>query len=217
MHYPTAKLSQTAELLPGIQSQEKGESFEYPCVVPAQILPGRIVGEFGAVHRVKPVLAKQALRSGDVVVRRVNPDCATVFADESLAKDGCSVVLPSANVLVIRPGPDILPEFAAFLFSATPILARLLQASGVETQVAALSPSRLGDAEIPLPPLAAQRRFAAAWRASLRVSASLQSLLEEQARVRALLGDAAFRGDAASRPRGSDAAESRIPAPGNLP
>lgn len=205
MHYPTIKLSQTAELLPGIQSQEKGESLEYPCLVPAQILPGRIAGGFGAVRRTKPVLAKQALRSGDVVVRRVNPDCAAVFEDAVPSKDGPSVVLPSANVLVIRPGPDLLPDFAAFLLSATSVLARLLQASGVATQVAALSPVRLGDAEIPLPPLAAQRRYAAAWHASLRVSETLQSLLEEQARVRTLLGDAAFR------TRETDAAESRIP------
>lgn len=205
MGFRTTTLSQTAEVLPGILSQEKGESFEYPCVVPAQILPGRLVGEFGIMRRAKPVRKEQALRPGDVVVRRVNPDCAAVFSEATPATDNTGIVLPSANVLVVRPGPDLLPEFAAFLLSATSVLARLLQASGVATQVAALSPVRLGDAEIPLPPLAAQRRYAAAWRASLRVSETLQSLLEEQARVRTLLGDAAFR------PRGTDAAESRIP------
>lgn len=216
-------LSRTADVLPGILSQEKGNSLAYPCVVPAQILPGKIAGEFGVVRRAKPILAEQALRPGDVVVRRVNPDCAAVFAKPPPSKEATpsGAVLPSSNVLVVRPGPDLLPEFAAFLLSATSVLARIKQASGVGKQVAALSPARLAAAEIPLPPLAVQRRYAEAWRASLRAEAALRARADAHARFRRLLGDAAFRphdlradvpGDAAFRPRPDDnAAESRIP------
>ena len=205
MGFQTTTLSQTAEVLPGILSQEKGESFKYPCVVPAQILPGRLVGEFGIMRRAKPVRKEQALRPGDVVVRRVNPDCAAVFAEATPATDDTGIVLPSANVLVVRPGPDLLPEFAAFLLSATSVLARLLQSSGVATRVAALSPARLGDAEIPRPPVSAQRRYAAAWSSSLRAETALRARADAHARFRRMLGNAAFR------PRGTDAAESRIP------
>ena len=79
MRFQITTLSQTAEVLPGILSQEKEAVFDYPCVVPAQILPGRIVGESGIVRRANPIRAEQALRPGDVVIRRVNPDCAAVF------------------------------------------------------------------------------------------------------------------------------------------
>lgn len=207
MRFRTTTLSQTAEVLPGILSQEKEAVFEYPCVVPAQILPGRIVGESGIVRRANPIRAEQALRPGDVVIRRVNPDCAAVFDVPlpSKGSDSSSAVLPSSNVLVVRPGPDLLPEFTAFLLSETPVLARLLQSSGVATRVAALSPARLGDAEIPLPPLSVQRRYAAAWRSSLRAEAALRARADAHARFRRMFGDAAFR------PRGEDATESRIP------
>lgn len=194
MRFRTTTLSQTAEVLPGILSQEKGDALAYPCVVPAQILPGKIAGEFGVVRRAKPILAEQALRPGDVVVRRVNPDCAAVFATPLPSKGETSAVavLPSSNVLVVRPGPNLLPEFATFLLSATSVLARVKQASGVGKQVVALSPARLAAAEIPLPPLSDQRLYAAAWRASLRAEAALRSQAEGQARLRTLLGESLF-------------------------
>lgn len=194
MPFPVVKLSSLADLLPGISPQERGEVAAYPCVLPAQIAPGRLVGGFGTMHRANPIREGQALRPDDVLVRRVNPDCAAVFTGMPPTEnaDVPGAVLPSANVLVIRPGPELLPDYAAFLLSATSVLAKLRQASGVGTQVAALSPARLGEAPIPLPAPAVQRRYGEAWRASLRIETALRAQAEGQARLQTLLGESLF-------------------------
>lgn len=219
-------LANVADVMAGIAPSEGDRgACEYPCVLPAQIGPGGLAGPFGLLRHAVVTDETRFLRPGDVLLRRLNPGGAVVFSGSE------GGVLPSINVLVVRPGPDLLSDYLAFLFDASPILPRLLQRSGVESAVSSLSPRRLGEASVPVPPRETQRRLALAWRASLRAEAALRSWAEGHARFRRLLGEAVLRshadgfflaaesripmGDAVSRPRSSDfhdTAESRIPA-----
>ncbi len=194
-------LASVADVMAGIASAEGDRSTcEYPCVLPAQIGAGELVGPFGSLRHTVITDATRFLRPGDVLLRRLNPVGAAVFAGSE------GSILPSINVIAIRPGPTLLPDYLAFLFDASQILPRLLQRSGVESVVSSVSPRRLGEASIPVPPLAAQRRYAAAWRASLCAEEALRARADAHVRFRRLLGDAAFR----PRPE-KHAAESRIP------
>ena len=181
-------LANVADVMAGIASAE-GEraACEYPCVVPSQIGREGLAGAFGVLRHAAITDGTRFLRRGDVLLRRLNPGGAVVF------DGGEGRVLPSINVLVVRPGPELLPDYLAFLFDASPILSRLLQRSGVESAVSSLSPRRLGEAVIPVPPRDTQFRLANAWRASLRAEAALRARAEAHNRFRRLLGEAALR------------------------
>lgn len=196
-------LANVADVMAGIASAEgEREACEYPCVLPAQIGPGGLSGPFGLLRHAVVKDETRFLRPGDVLLRRLNPGGAVVFPGSERG------VLPSINVLVVRPGPDLLPDYLAFLFDASPILPRLLQRSGVESAVSSLSPRRLGEAAVSVPPRETQRRLALAWQASVRAEAALRSCADAHARFRRLLGDAAFRSRLSSF---SDAAEAACP------
>ena len=196
-------LAHVADVMAGIAPSEgEREACEYPCVLPAQIGPGGLSGLFGLLRHAVVKDETRFLRPGDVLLRRLNPVGAVVCPGSE------GEVLASINVLVVRPGPDLLSDYLAFLFDASPILPRLLQRSGVGSAVSSLSPHRLGEASIPVPSRETQRRLALVWRASLRAETALRSWAEGHARFRRLLGEAALR----SHFDGSfHAAESRIP------
>lgn len=181
-------LAHVADVMAGIAPSEGDrEACEYPCVLPAQIGPGGLAGPFGLLRHAVVTDETRFLRPGDVLLRRLNPGGAVVFSGSE------GGVLPSINVLVVRPGPDLLSDYLAFLFDASPIIPRLLQRSGVESAVSSLSPRRLGEAVIPVPPRDTQFRLANAWRASLRAEAALRARAEAHNRFRRLLGEAALR------------------------
>lgn len=181
-------LANVADVMAGVVSAE-GEraACEYPCVVPSQINRDGLVGAFGVLRHAAITEETRFLRRGDVLLRRLNPGGAVVYDGD----DGR--VLPSINVLVVRPGPEVLPDYLAFLFDTSPILPRLLQRSGVGSAVSSLSPRRLGEASIPVPPRETQFRLANAWRASLRAEAALRARAEAHNRFRRLLGEAVLR------------------------
>ena len=181
-------LANVADVMAGVVSAERERAAcEYPCVVPSQINRDGLVGAFGVLRHAAITEETRFLRRGDVLLRRLNPGGAVVYEGD----DGR--VLPSINVLVVRPGPEVLPDYLAFLFDASPILPRLLQRSGVGSAVSSLSPRRLGEAVIPVPPRDTQFRLANAWRASLRAEAALRARAEAHNRFRRLLGKAALR------------------------
>lgn len=187
---PSSILANVADVIAGIASSEGDRSaYEYPCVLPVQIGAGELVGQFGTLRHTTITDETRFLRPGDVLLRRLNPVDAVVFAGSE------GKVLPSINVIAVRPGPALLPDYLAFLFCASQILPRLIQRSGVESVVASISPRRLGATSIPLPPQETQRRLARAWQASLRAEAALRAQADAHACFRRLLGDAAFRLD----------------------
>lgn len=159
---------------------------EYPCVLPAQIGAGELVGSFGTLLHSAVTDETRFLRQGDVLLRRLNPVGAAVFPGIA---DG---VLPSINVIVVRPGPDLIPDYLAFLFESSQFLPRIIQRSGVDSVVTSISPRRLGEASIHVPPRDVQNRLAHAWRASLRAEAALRARADAHARFRRRLGNAAI-------------------------
>lgn len=177
--------------LPPSSRHRADTSIILPSVQPCQLSTSGITGCYGEMVRSGPVDDSIFLRPGDVLLRRVNPDGATVFSDET------AHVLPSANILVIRPTGNVESEWFAFVLSATPFLSKLQKRSGIGTTVSALTPHDLSQAAIPVPEEPLRRALIGAWRASLRVSEGLRILLEEQETLRASLGKAAMRGDAA--------------------
>ena len=188
------KIESLAKVLSGLPPsppRRTGMSLVVPCVQPWQLSANGVTKDYGEMIRAIPVDEDSYLRPGDVLLRRVNPDGAAVFADDA------AKVLPSVNVLVVRPVGIVESDWFAFIFSVSPLLSRLQKRSGIGTTVTALTPRELSQASIPIPEESVRRALVGAWRASRRMSAGLQNLLDEQEKIRAALGLAAMRGDAA--------------------
>ena len=188
------KIGTLAKVLSGLPtspSRHTGMSLVVPCVQPWQLLATGVSRDYGEMIRAVPVDEDSYLRPGDVLLRRVNPNGAAVFADDA------AKVLPSVNVLVVRPVGRVESDWFAFIFSASPLLSRLRKRSGIGTTVTALTPRELSQAAIPVPEESTRRALVGAWRASRRMSAALQDLLGEQEKIQSALGLAALCGDAA--------------------
>ena len=100
-------------------------------------------------------LRKSTLKGGDIMVSRVVSDRIT-----------CAIVPPEfngancGNVIVIRPGKNIVSEYLAHLITMPESQRQLLQRQ-VGSAQAVVNTSVLKAWEIPLPPIAQQKRIAA--------------------------------------------------------
>lgn len=176
-------LKEIASILPGLFPQETRvpEPIVYSAVLPQQLTEQGIVGEFGEVLRDVPCMPEQILRSGDLLLRRLNPEFAVCFTEND------SPVVPSANVYVIRPRHGLDPNFLEFLFSKTGLLKRSLRLEGLKI-IAAITQAQLSDFLIPLPPLDVQQEIGGFWKLAQKRKRLLSQLMEENDRLLSAIG-----------------------------
>lgn len=128
-------------------------------------------------------MKEQFLQSGDILIKRLNPDCAVVFHEHN------EQVVASSNVFAIRAGERLDPIFLAFLLEGSSLMQRIAQRSGIETTVSAVTAQQIANCEIPLPPLELQHKFGALWKLHKQEVKLLRGLLSENGRrLRALCG-----------------------------
>ncbi len=179
MRYIGKTIEQCAEVIPGVLEQKGSDSeyFLYDAVLPNQITSSGFIGLYGKVQRA--FIDKEAfLKAGDVIIKRLNPDCAIVFEDEAVQ------ALPSANIFAIRTLPGILdPYYLAFILESSKALSRISQRSGINSAVSAVTINQIKNCEIPLPPLKQQRKFGALWKCSKERNILLQKLITENNRL----------------------------------
>lgn len=168
-----------AEVIPGVLEQKKtGEGvFLYNAVMPSQLTSGGLTGEYGKIQRIVDSVTS-FLKVGDVIIKRLNPDCAIVFEDEQ------AQVLPSANLFVIRPFAHVLhPYYLAFILENSNAFDKLSQRSGIGTAVSAVTVNQIRNCEIPLPTLEEQKKLGALWRYANKRKFLLQQLISENNRL----------------------------------
>ena len=179
MSYLQKTIAECAEIISGLVEQKDSgaTSCLYEAVLPGQITPAGFIPEYGQIQRV-PTSNMPFLNIGDVVIKRLNPDCAVVFEDETVQ------VLPSANLFVIRPDTYILdPYYLAFVLESSNALNRISQRSGINTAVSAVSANQIKTSVIPLPPLEKQCNLGALWRCAKMRNNLLQELISENNRL----------------------------------
>ncbi len=159
-------------------AKKAGEkAFLYDAVVPCQLTPGGLIGEYGKIQRIADSVTS-FLRVGDVIIKRLNPDCAVVF------EDGEVQVLPSANIFVIRPIVRVLnPYYLAFILENSNAFNKLSQRSGIGTAVSAVTVNQIRNCEIPLPPMEEQEKLGALWKCAKKRNFLLQKLIAENNRL----------------------------------
>ena len=179
-------IGECAEVIPGVLPHGKPNQparYSYTAVQPGQLTADGLDGDFGTVPRDIPCADSQFLRSGDILIKRLNPDCAVVFHEHH------NQVVASSNVFAIRAGEKLVPEFLAFLLEGSSLMQRIAQRSGIETTVSAVTAQQIANCEIPLPPLELQHKLGELWELNKKEEKLLRGLLAENARrLRALCG-----------------------------
>ena len=179
-------IGECAEIIPGVLPHGKPNQparYSYAAVQPGQLTADGLTGDFGTVTRDIPCADNQFLRSGDILIKRLNPDCTVVFHGRS------EPVVAAANVFAIRPGEGLESAFLAFLLEGSSLMQRIAQRSGVETTVSAVTAQQIANCEISLPPLELQHKLGELWELNKREEKLLRGLLAENARrLRALCG-----------------------------
>lgn len=171
MRYPQKTITECAEIISGLVEQKDAEAILYEAVLPSQITPAGFIPEYGKIQRM-PTSDMPFLNTGDVIIKRLNPDCAVVFEDESVQ------ALPSANLFVIRPNSDILDSYyLAFILDSSKTLSRISQRSGIDTKVSAISMTQIANCEIPLPPLDRQQKLGAFWKCAKERNRLLREMI----------------------------------------
>ena len=179
MSYPQKTIAECAEIISGLVEQKDAgaSSCLYKAILPSQITSAGFIPEYGQIQRV-PTYYMPFLNIGDVIIKRLNPDCAVVFEDESVQ------ALPSANLFVIRPNTGILdPYYLAFVLESSNALNRISQRSGINTAVSAVSANQIKNSVIPLPSLEEQRKLGALWLCAKKRNNLLQNLISENNRL----------------------------------
>ena len=179
MKYIKKTIEQCAEVIPGVLDQ-KGSGSEYllyDAVLPNQITSSGFINEYGKVQRAG-IDKAFFLQVGDILIKRLNPDCAVVFKDEAVQ------ALPSANLFVIRPCKDQLDSYyLAAIMESSNAFGRLSQRSGIGSAVSAVTVSQIRNYEIPLPSLEEQRKIGELWKCSKKRNNLLQNLISENNRL----------------------------------
>ena len=179
MNSAKTTLNTCAEVIPGVLEQKKAgeEAFLYDAVMPCQLTLQGLIGEYGKIQRIADSVTS-FLRVGDVIIKRLNPDCAVVF------EDGEVQVLPSANLFVIRPIAHVLnPCYLAFILENSNAFDKLSQRSGIGTAVSAVTVNQIRNCEIPLPPIEEQEKLGALWKCAKKRNFLLQQLISENNRL----------------------------------
>ena len=176
---PKKTLGECAQIIPGVLEQKKSgrEPVIFDAVLPNQLTKAGMVGEYGTVQRVSGARI-EFLQTGDVLIKRLNPDCAVVFTDENPR------VVPSANIFAIRPHAGVLePFYLAFILENSNSLSRISQRSGIGSAVSAVTGSQIENCEIPVPSLEQQCKIGKLWQLVQKRNILLQELISENNRL----------------------------------
>ena len=179
-------IRECAQIISGVLPHGKPNQparYSYIAVQPGQLTADGVVGDFGTVTRDLPCADEQFLQSGDILIKRLNPDCAVVFHGHK------EPVVASPNIFVIRVGSCLISDFLAFLLEGSSLMQRIVQRSGIETTVSAVTVQQIANCEIPLPSLELQHKLGELWKLNKKEESLIRGLLAENARrLRALCG-----------------------------
>ena len=183
----TATIGRCATVIAGVLPLEKRKpqpyTYTYTAIQPGQLTSDGLTGECTTVLRDTPCSEEQFLKPGDVLIKRLNPDCAVVFEGSN------EPVVASANIFIIRPKRDLDSKYLAFLLEKSKLLQRVSQLSGVGTTVAALTVAQIEGGIIPLPSMRQQKILGELWALSKKRERLLRDLTIENDRLmRALCG-----------------------------
>ena len=135
------------------------------------------MNEVDVQRRSDELINKQLLSVGDILVKRLNPSFVHVVALESVG------MVASQNILVVRPGAEIDPDYLGYLLEQKDILGQVEHVTGSAAAIKAVSVKKLAGITIPVIPLLEQRKVGAIWKLSRKRKQLLNEYMTENDRL----------------------------------
>ena len=140
-------LGDVAEIMAGLTGFADKGKYRYSVVQPNSFTDTGLMNEVDVQRRSDELTNKQLLSVGDILVKRLNPSFVHVVALESVG------MVASQNILVVRPGVEIDPDYLGYLLEQKDILGQVEHVTGSAAAIKAVSVKKLAGITIPVIPL----------------------------------------------------------------
>lgn len=158
MHSSKMSLGAVAEILAGVTCLGERGEYKFRVIQPNSFSDTGTLDALEIQPRKDAVGAQLVLQDGDILVKRLNPSFVYVVSHNEVG------AVASQNLLVVRPGPKIDPQYLACLLEQKEIIGQVEHVSGTTSAIKAISQKKLAEIQIPIVPLAEQRRLGEVWR-----------------------------------------------------
>ena len=181
-------LGDVAEIMAGLTGFADKGKYRYSVVQPNSFTDTGLMNEVDVQRRSDELTNKQLLSVGDILVKRLNPSFVHVVAMESVG------MVASQNILVVRPGAEIDPDYLGYLLEQKDILGQVEHVTGSAAAIKAVSVKKLAGITIPVIPLLEQRKVGAIRKLSRKRKQLLIEYMTENDRLMSLLASQILNG-----------------------
>lgn len=182
------RLGDVAEIMAGLTGFSDKGKYRYNVVQPNSFTDTGLMNEADVQRRGDELTDKQLLSVGDILVKRLNPSFVHVVTLESVG------MVASQNILVVRPGAEIDPDYLGYLLEQKEILGQVEHVTGSAAAIKAVSVKKLAGITIPVISLAEQRKVGAIWKLSRKRKQLLNEYMTENDRMVSLLASQIING-----------------------
>ena len=182
------RLGDVAEIMAGLTGFSDKGKYRYNVVQPNSFTDTGLMNEADVQRRGDELADKQLLSVGDILVKRLNPSFVHVVTLESVG------MVASQNILVVRPGAEIDPDYLGYLLEQKEILGQVEHVTGSAAAIKAVSVKKLAGITIPVISLAEQRTVGAVWKLSRKRKQLLNEYMTENDRMVSLLASQIING-----------------------
>ena len=182
------RLGDVAEIMAGLTGFSDKGKYRYNVVQPNSFTDTGLMNEADVQRRGDELADKQLLSVGDILVKRLNPSFVHVVTLESVG------MVASQNILVVRPGAEIDPDYLGYLLEQKEILGQVEHVTGSAAAIKAVSVKKLAGITIPVISLAEQRKVGAIWKLSRKRMQLLNEYMTENDRLVSLLASQIING-----------------------
>ena len=182
------RLGDVAEIMAGLTGFADKGKYRYSVVQPNSFTDTGMMNEVDVQRRSDELTDKQLLSVGDILVKRLNPSFVHVVALESAG------MVASQNILVVRPGAEIDPDYLGYLLEQKDILGQVEHLTGSTAAIKAVSVKKLAGITISVIPLIEQRKVGTIWKLSRKRKQLLNEYMTENDRLVSLLASQIING-----------------------
>lgn len=182
------RLGDVAEIMAGLTGFADKGKYRYSVVQPNSFTDTGLMNEVDMQRRSDEIADKQLLSIGDILVKRLNPSFVHVVTLESVG------MVASQNILVVRPGAEIDPDYLGYLLEQKDILGQVEHVTGNAAAIKAVSVKKLAGIAIPVISLPEQRKVGAIWKLSRKRKQLLNEYMTENDRLVSLLASQIISG-----------------------
>lgn len=177
MHLSERRLGELAEILAGVPGLGQEGKYAFKVIQPNSFSDTGMIEAPETQFRGDNVSPKLVLQVNDILIKRLNHSFVYVVAESEAGS------VASQNLLIVRPGPEIDPQYLAFVLEQKEVTSLVEHVSGTSAAIKAISQKKLAEIMIPVIPMAEQQKIGEIWRLSRKRKSLLREYIAETDRL----------------------------------